>query len=767
MTIPARRILCITLLMAALLTSSHLRAQEKTQEDPTAGAKEEVVVEVPDLADVVPLATKLSSRLAALQNSIEGGLDVSLVEEKYAVIEADLADPADKLQRLKNSKDYNYNRLVEIKTALEKKNDSFEGISKPLGEAIRQLGAWRKEWLAEKTNWNEWQSYLLKEGGLDKLTSTFEKANDTIDTALNLIVSQLEAMLTVQEKAGDIQAEIHALVAELDDLILAGRRDVLLDASPPMFSTRYFSQFSSQLWHAVQKGLYEVSWPDTRFWGRQGWIVLLQGLLSLVVIIAVRRNRQVLSESSRWGFLAARPFSASLFLGLMATFFLYQYEGIPATWRLALTIVGGISFARLAGSLYELSWKRHFVYGLMILLIVTRLMSVVSLPLPLFRLYTVVTALLGLIFCVQWAGKSVRHQASGLYTRSLRLGALFFAVIIVVQLWGKGGLALYLFVSSINSMAIVLVFLLFMRVIRGGVEWVFQDSPLRRATVLQSDTDVIIRRAACLIDVAIWGLVLLPTLLVTWKIYDSMRGAIKGLLALGFNLGSQRISVGLLIASAAIFYGSFVASSIVKKLLVDEVLFRRGVERGVRLSIARLVHYVIISVGFLWAVSTLGLEITKLTIMLSALGVGIGFGLQGVVNNFVSGLILLFERPIRVGDYIEFHGNWSEIKRIGLRATTVQTFDHAEVIIPNADLVTNQVRQKASYTRRLTGVSGQRVSRLPFPNGICTCAVWMNRLVSGIGLPKGSPLREPINHLFLEKIHQPAWQDSLNRYLGI
>jgi small-conductance mechanosensitive channel len=147
----------------------------------------------------------------------------------------------------------------------------------------------------------------------------------------------------------------------------------------------------------------------------------------------------------------------------------------------------------------------------------------------------------------------------------------------------------------------------------------------------------------------------------------------KGLLALGFNLGSQRISVGLVIISAGILYVSFLASWIVQKLLMDEVLARQRVEKGVRVSIARLVHYVIIFIGFLVALFVLGFEFTKLTIVLSALGVGIGFGLQSVVNNFVSGLILLFERPVRVGDFIELGGKWAEIKNIGLRATTAQT----------------------------------------------------------------------------------------------
>jgi small-conductance mechanosensitive channel len=104
-----------------------------------------------------------------------------------------------------------------------------------------------------------------------------------------------------------------------------------------------------------------------------------------------------------------------------------------------------------------------------------------------------------------------------------------------------------------------------------------------------------------------------------------------------------------------------------------------------------LVHYALILIGFLLALTALGFELTKVTIIISALGVGIGFGLQTVVNNFVCGLIMLFERPVRVGDYIEIGGLWAEIRKIGLRATVVRTFDHAEIVVPNSDLISNQV----------------------------------------------------------------------------
>ena len=580
-----------------------------------------------------------------------------------------------------------------------------------MNKSIRQLGEWRSQWVAEKKQWSQWQSSLQEEEEFDELESTFRKANDTIDSAIDLVLSRLEAMLMVQERAGSLQERLSALTVELDALIQVERRSTLLDESPPLLSMRFFSQFTSgELWSAVINGLKEISWLDRRTFAQQGWIVLFEGFISLFLIITIYRNRVVLNESDRWRFLAARPFSAGIFLGYMSMSLIYEYQAVPGLWKLANTMIAGISFARLTGGLIEAPWKRHFIIGLITLLIITRLLDVFSLPLPIFRLYTFLASAVGLFFCLRMAKESTLTEKSSIYNRSLRMGALFFAVIIIAELWGHRALASHLFVSLVRSVAIILVFTLFMYMIRGGLEWLFKSSPLKRSALLQSDdTDAIINRLSHFINMVICGLVLLPAILMVWGIYDDLEGATKGLLALGITLGSQRITVGLLIGVGGIIYGSFLVSWIIQKLLVDEVLFKRRVEMGVRHSIARLAHYAVMLFGFLLALSTLGFEISKITIMLSALGVGIGFGLQGIVNNFVSGLILLFEQPVRVGDTIEIDGKWAEIKNIGIRATTVQTFDRADLIIPNADLISNQV---TNWTLR------NRLARLIIPVGV-------------------------------------------------
>jgi small-conductance mechanosensitive channel len=665
-------------------------AQEQPNGDQTSGIKRDEYKSAPDLSDIIPAATKLSADLAILKNSVTGVLDIAEFERKYARIEENLKNPTAQLQQIKKSKDVRLNKLVEIKRVLERENKLLEEISRPLGETIRRFGAWRNDWQAQKQQWKQWQSALLADADLDQLKSIFAKAMGTIEKALEIVNSQLASMLTVQERAGNIQGKIIAISTELDALIISARTGVRVHTSPPMFSPSYFSQYSSELWYALQKGLAEATWVDRRFFDRQGLIVFLQFFFSLIVIVVVYRNRQVLNGSQRWRFIAARPFSAGLFFGTIVFMSFYEYRGVHDTWTFGLAFIGGISFARLVGALYPASWKSRLVYGLIIVYIVTILLHVIM-PVPLMRLYTVLAAVAGLIFCLRFARESGRQKDPGFYRWVLRAGACFLAIIIIAQIWGKQGLADFLFNSLLRSVAVLLGFMLFMYMIHGALEWVFRSSSLQRMPLFYGNTDIIIRRVIFFIDGAIYGLLLAPGILFIWGVYEDISGAIKGLLALGFNLGSQRISLGLVIISVGILYGSFLASSIVQKLLMDQVLARRRVEAGVQVSIARLVHYVLIFIGFVVALLALGFEFTKLTIILSALGVGIGFGLQGVVNNFVSGLILLFERPVRVGDFIEIGGKWAEIKNIGLRATIVQTFDQADVIIPNADLVTNQV----------------------------------------------------------------------------
>jgi len=163
---------------------------------------------------------------------------------------------------------------------------------------------------------------------------------------------------------------------------------------------------------------------------------------------------------------------------------------------------------------------------------------------------------------------------------------------------------------------------------------------------------------------------------------------------LDFNIvgGSGNITLGGVLGFWAILVAGFAFSTSLRFLLREELLKRLHLKRGIPELISTTVHYLLLLLVFLFAVNAGGVALNKFTVLTGALGVGVGFGLQNIINNFVSGLILQFERPIRIGDIVDLGaGVTGPVTRIGIRSSTVQTFQGAEVIIPNASFISGNV----------------------------------------------------------------------------
>jgi len=172
-----------------------------------------------------------------------------------------------------------------------------------------------------------------------------------------------------------------------------------------------------------------------------------------------------------------------------------------------------------------------------------------------------------------------------------------------------------------------------------------------------------------------------------WKQMES----VYRLMSVEVTWGSLSFSLDRVLRFGITLWAAFLLSRLVRFILEEEIYPHLQLARGIPYSASTMVHYTILLVGILLALESSDIDLSKFSILAGAIGVGLGFGLQNILNNFVSGLILLFERPIKVGDMVQIDTNVGKVERIGIRASVILLTNGAELIVPNGNLISNPV----------------------------------------------------------------------------
>jgi small-conductance mechanosensitive channel len=179
--------------------------------------------------------------------------------------------------------------------------------------------------------------------------------------------------------------------------------------------------------------------------------------------------------------------------------------------------------------------------------------------------------------------------------------------------------------------------------------------------------------------------------LQSFRVYRPVSAFTVTVLTFEFKIGELSLSLGSLVSFVLATMVAFWLAKTIRQVLAEDILPGLSLPRGVGNSVSSLSYYVILFLGLLAALAAAGFQVGQLTLVFGALGVGIGFGLQDVVRNFVAGMILMFERPIQRGDTVEVAGMLGQVREIGLRATIVTTFEGADVVVPNGLLLADKV----------------------------------------------------------------------------
>jgi potassium efflux system protein len=271
-----------------------------------------------------------------------------------------------------------------------------------------------------------------------------------------------------------------------------------------------------------------------------------------------------------------------------------------------------------------------------------------------------------------------------------KTAAFLLAVAIVSSVLGNLSLTDVIVTAVILSAYAGLVFYALYLVINGIVRIGIRTRFCRRLRMVRRHEPLLVRRTMTIVRIVIvifWVTVPLRHL----YIFEPVVEGVRKILTAEARFGEVGLSLGGVLGFAVTVWVAFMISRVIRFMLDEDVFPRLTLPRGAPHAITTAFHYIILLFGFFLALAATGANLGKFSLLAGAFGVGIGFGLQSVVNNFISGLILIAERPVMPGDTIEVGQMIGQVKRIGMRSSTVRTLQGAEVIVPNGNLISSEV----------------------------------------------------------------------------
>lgn len=524
--------------------------------------------------------------------------------------------------------------------------------------------------------------------------NTVLAAIDAMDGPLQV---QRAAILVLQDKVAREVTRCEDAVALIDQARKGAATQFFTRETPPIWSRESRAHSWSDLVERVQISASVALWELHDFFTQRSRPLLLQGIVFLLLAVAARTVRRRISTvgadeaTSATAKAFAHPLAAAFLITVLTTYWIYPWHSRPL--RNLVAIVGLVPVLLVIQPLVARP-LRPWLWALGVLMVTDRIRDTAALTPALDQgplLFETLIGIIGFGWFLHWCR---RHRGAGERLERVELGARLLLVMFVLAFGadaiGNVSLAQLLAGGTLRSTYQLLTLLAAVQVASGLVAYALRSRTLQRLWMVRQHGARLEGRARTLLRWIAIGSWLVVTL-ESFSLLQPTLAALRTALTAELRRGTLSISLGDILAFVLTIWLSFLISSFIRFVLQEDVFPRVRLAPGLPYAVSTVLHYLILFVGFLLGVAALGLDLNKFTVLGGALGVGIGFGLQSVVNNFVSGLIVLFERPVRVGDSVQIGDVWGDVRRIGIRATTLRTYEGAEVLIPNSMLVSERV----------------------------------------------------------------------------
>ena len=571
--------------------------------------------------------------------------------------------------------------------------------AKSLEEDLARLDQLDKAWPATLQSAKESNAPLPALENVQRIVDSVGRSRQTAESAHAGVLTLLSRIFEEKTRVGRI-------LSSVDRSQIEALKGLLVRDSPPIWdfgkdSGRKFGEQTGESFSAQIKA-------STAFSKRLPFAFLIHAVFLALVAATLqwmrRRMRRLERENSdleRALPILDFPISTAFVLSILISPTIY-----PQAPRLIQAILATLALIPTIAILRRLLHRNFtsILNAVVIMYFVDQLrLLAASLP-QLARLLFLGQMLGGSLFLL-WLLRSRKLTADteARFSQAMRaiaiIGLVFLTAALIANLLGYVDLGNLLAIIFLRSAYVAALLYTAIRIVEGLIIIAFRVKPLGLLRVVSLHRPMFQQRANLflkIVAVLLW----LSLILGFFGWLAPAIEAMKAILNASIAIGSLSISLGDILAFVIAIWASLLISKFLRFLLEEDVYHYVLLPSGIPYAISTMLHYVILLLGFFIALGALGIDLTKITIVAGAFSVGVGIGLQNVINNFVSGLILLFERPIKIGDIIEVGGNVGEVRRIGIRASIMRTKDGSEVIVPNGLLISSQVTNWTLSDRR-------------------------------------------------------------------
>lgn len=592
--------------------------------------------------------------------------------------------------------------LDQISLRAEFYQNQIVGLQDRLSKETKVL---ESELMLLHGNRQRWQLTLAQEADNQALESRFIRIQSTVqkvDSMLNLLQGDMLVILEMQDNLVDKNTALEDVNSRVkDQKVLLG--ETIFNRDVPGFfkdlhNLRHPGLARSHLEKFKESVISDIALVKAGYI-RAFTLSLLMLITLLALSIWLKKNQARWISESHANLIDLHrtiinsPVASSLFLTALSIRLLVP--DLPLTFYATNLILLMVPLVLLMIRIYGGVFKSWII--VLVIVMSTNLLYELSYqPGVLIRIFLMGMSVAGIwLFTWVYIKKPfVELIKNNLIYSTFRGLLLLFLVLqflsIIANLAGAFRLAEFLSLIPIQITLLAIAIQLTTKLADTILFLILSSNYMDKLNIIREEFRLIYRKGLWLIDFLLLLLFVSYALRIL-RIRDLIFDWGRGVLADARHIGAIEISLGSILIFVFVIWLSIMISRIISHVLEKDVFTRVSTAKGIPGTVILLLKIALISAGFLLAAGASGMHLTNLSIVLGAFSVGIGFGLQNIFNNMVSGLILAFERPINVGDVIQVGELMGTVRSIGLRSSTVKSFDGAEVIVPNGNLISNEM----------------------------------------------------------------------------